>query len=266
MYEFINLLLLKITWTVSPEIISIGPLSIRWYGLFFATGFFIGFYIVKKMFQDEGAPLDWLDSGLIYIALGTIVGARLGHVFFYDWAYYSQNLLEIPMVWRGGLASHGAAIAIPIAVWLHSKYVTKKPMLWMGDKVAVTVALAGFFIRMGNLMNHEIVGKKTDVAWAFIFMEQDTIPRHPVQLYEALCYLLSFGILFYIYFYTNKKEKTGYIFGLFLILIFGFRILLEPFKESQGGLGDTLGLLSTGQWLSIPLVLIGLFLMFRPKK
>ncbi len=160
-------LLLAIEWSVSPEIVQIGPLSLRWYGLLFALGFLIGLAIVKRMFLAEGAPEEWLDKCLMYIVIGTVLGARLGHVFFYDWDYYSQHLNEIPQVWKGGLASHGGAIGVMIALWLFSKNVSKKPILWILDKVAVPTALAGCFIRLGNLMNSEIIGTPSDAPSSF---------------------------------------------------------------------------------------------------
>ena len=215
------------------------------------------------------APEEWLDKAFVYIVLGAVVGARLGHVFFYDWDYYSQNLTEIPMVWRGGLASHGGAIGVILALWLFSIRVSKKSILWILDKVVVPTALAACFIRLGNLMNSEIYGVQADVSWAFIFVKSDpeALPRHPVQLYESFAYLLSFFILYWVFWKTNKREKPGYIFGLFLVLIFGARILLEPYKHSQGGFETAFNnVLSTGQLLSIPFVLIGLYFIFRPKK
>ncbi|MCI5082117.1 MAG: prolipoprotein diacylglyceryl transferase, partial [Saprospiraceae bacterium] len=162
-------LLAYINWDVNPEIFTIGPVTPRWYGLLFATGFLIGLYIVRKMFEEEKVPESWLDKAFIYVVVGTVVGARLGHVFFYDWDYYSEHLAEIPMIWKGGLASHGGAIAIIIALWIFSKRVSKKSILWILDKVVVPTALAGCFIRLGNLMNSEIYGIPTDVSWAFIF-------------------------------------------------------------------------------------------------
>lgn len=256
---------LTITWTASPEIINIGPLTLRWYGLLFASGFLVGLFIVKKMFAAEKAPEAWLDKAFMHIVLGAVIGARLGHVFFYDWEFYSNNLMEIPKIWRGGLASHGGAIGIIIALWLFSKNVSKKSILWILDKVVVPTALAGCFIRLGNLMNSEIIGSPTDVSWAFIFTRVDSIPRHPVQLYESLTYLFSFALLFGLYWKSNAKDKPGFFFGSFLVLIFGFRILMENFKESQGGFESALGnIMSTGQWLSIPFVVIGLFFVLRP--
>lgn len=264
-----ELLLNSIHWDVSPEIVKLGPLTLRWYGLLFASGFLCGLYIVRRMFLEEKAPEEWLDKAFVYVVLGAVVGARLGHVFFYDWAYYSKNLVEIPMVWRGGLASHGGAIGIILALWIFSRRVTKKSILWILDKVVVPTALAGCFIRLGNLMNSEIYGKPADLAWAFTFVRTDSlnpaVPRHPVQLYESISYLISFFILFRVYWKTEKRKKPGYMFGLFLVLIFGFRILMEYFKESQGGFESAFNnILSTGQLLSIPFVLIGLYYIFRP--
>ncbi|MBK7872044.1 MAG: prolipoprotein diacylglyceryl transferase [Saprospiraceae bacterium] len=261
-----------ITWNVSPEIVSVGPLTFRWYGLLFALGFLLGLYMVRRMFKEEKAPEAWLDKAFIYVVVGAVLGARLGHVFFYDWDYYSKNLIEIPMVWHGGLASHGGAIGVILALWIFSVRVSKKSILWILDKVVVPTALAGCFIRLGNLMNSEIVGKPANVAWAFIFtrlqndpdLENPLAPRHPVQLYESLSYLAIFFILYYVYWRTNKREKPGYIFGLFLALVFGVRIVWEYFKESQGGIESSFGnVMSTGQLLSVPFVLIGLYFMFR---
>ena len=261
-------LLSYITWDVSPEIVSIGPLTLRWYGLLFASGFLIGFYIVQRMFQKEGAPEEWLEKVFMYMVLGTVVGARLGHVFFYEWDYYSQHLSEIPKVWRGGLASHGGAIGIILALWIFSKTVSKRSLLWILDKVVVPTALAGCFIRLGNLMNSEIYGLPTEVAWGFKFVntDEEALVRHPVQLYEAISYLISFFILFYAYWKTDLKNRLGFTFGLFLVLIFGARFFLEPFKSSQGGFENTLGLFTTGQWLSIPFVIAGAYFMWRAKE
>ncbi len=265
-------LLLAITWDVSPEIVQLGPLTLRWYGLLFALGFLLGFYIVRRMFLAEGAPEAWLDKCFMAMVLGAVLGARLGHVFFYDWDYYSQHPGEILAVWEGGLASHGGAIGIILALWWYSAAVTKKSILWILDKVVVPTALAGCFIRFGNLMNSEIIGTASDAPWAFLFVNAHPasladVPRHPVQIYESVSYLFSFGLLYWTYWYTSRRQKTGYLFGLFLVLIFGFRILMEAFKESQGGIESAFGsLLSTGQLLSIPFVLTGLYFMFRRSK
>lgn len=260
--------LLVIDWNASPEIVSIGPITLRWYGLLFATGFLLGLMIVTQMFKAEKAPEEWLDKIFVYMIVGAVLGARLGHVFFYEWDYYSKHLLEIPQVWRGGLASHGGAIGVITALYIFSRRVSKRPLLWILDKVAVPTGLAGFLIRLGNLMNSEIVGKPSDAPWAFNFLKNPQVagtPVHPVQLYESITYLLSFFILYYVYWFTNKKDKLGYVFGLFMVLIWGSRIFMEQFKRSQGGFETAFGnALSTGQLLSIPFVLIGFYFMFRP--
>ncbi len=260
-----------ITWDVSPEIVQIGPLTLRWYGLLFALGFLLGLYIVRAMFRAEKAPEEWLDKVFIYMVVGAVLGARLGHVFFYDWDYYSQHLAEIPAVWKGGLASHGGAIGIIIALWIFSIRDSKQSVLWILDKVVVPTALAGCFIRLGNLMNSEIVGTPSDAPWAFLFIrayppELADEPRHPVQLYESVSYLLTFFFLYWAYWNTNLKDKLGRMFGLFLMLVLGvIRFVLEYFKTSQGGFESALGLgLSTGQLLSIPFLIVGLYFFLRP--
>jgi prolipoprotein diacylglyceryl transferase len=155
-----NIDLLYVSWNISPALYD-GFITLRYYSLFFALSFLIGFQVVRRMFANESSPENWMDKLLVYTVVGTIIGARLGHVLFYDWEYYSNNLLEIPMVWKGGLASHGAAIALVIAMWIYSKKVTYKSTLWSLDKLVIAVALAAGFIRVGNLMNSEIVGQKT---------------------------------------------------------------------------------------------------------
>lgn len=264
-----ELILNYITWDVNPELFRLGPITPRWYGLLFASGFLIGLFIVRRMFREEQVPEEWLDKAFMYVVLGGVIGARLGHVFFYDWDYYSQNLTEIPMIWRGGLASHGGAIGILLALWIFSRRVSKRSMLWILDKVVVPTALAGCFIRLGNFMNSEIVGTPYDGPLAVLFVRAypplNEVPRHPVQLYEAASYLVIFVILFFTYWRTKFREKPGFIFGLFLVLVFGARFFLERFKHSQGGLEEAVGnSLSTGQILSIPFVLVGLFYIFRP--
>lgn len=263
------MLLNYISWAPNPEIFSIGPITPRWYGLLFASGFLAGLFIVRRMFRTEKAPEEWLDKAFMYVVIGGVVGARLGHVFFYDWDYYSQNLGKIPAIWEGGLASHGGAIGILLALWIFSVRVSKKPILWILDKVVVPTALAGAFIRMGNFMNSEIVGIPYDGPLAVLFVNAypplNEVPRHPVQLYEAAAYILIFVILFFTYWKTDYRKKPGFIFGLFLALVFGARFVLENYKHTQGGLEEAVNnALSTGQILSIPFVLLGLFFIFRP--
>lgn len=260
--------LAAITWNVNPELVSIGPLTIRWYGLLFALGFILGYEIAKKMFQRDQIPLEWLDKAMMYVFFGTLLGARLGHVFFYDWPYYSQHLDEIIMIWKGGLASHGAAIGIIIALYIFSRRVSKKSVLWILDRTVVPVALAGAFIRTGNLMNSEIYGQPTTVPWAFDFVRIPEIagtPVHPTQIYEALAYLLVFAVLYRLYFKTNAGKKQGFLLGLFFILVFGFRFLVEFVKADQVAFEANIPL-NMGQWLSIPLVAIGILLVWRANK
>jgi phosphatidylglycerol---prolipoprotein diacylglyceryl transferase len=258
-----------ITWDINPEIFSLGPISVRWYGLLFAASFLVGFQIMTKIFDKENKSQNDLNDLLWYMIIGTIVGARLGHCLFYNPEYYLSHPLEILKTWKGGLASHGAAIGIVSAIYLYSKKKIGQSFLWTSDRVVITVALAGFFIRTGNLMNSEIIGKVTDVPWAFKFVnayvKDPMVPRHPAQLYEALSYLVIFVILFLIYQKSYKKIKEGFLFGLFLVLVFSARFIIEFFKENQSAFeqGMTLNL---GQTLSIPLILWGLYLLFVKKK
>ena len=227
------MLSLFINWDISPEIFNLGGISIRYYGLLFALAFVLGYRVEEKMFKAEGLPMAWLDKLWLYVAIATIIGARLGHCIFYDWAYYSQHPLEMILPVRfvpefkftgyQGLASHGAAIGIIAGLWYYSRKVSKKSIFWILDRAVIPIALAGFFIRMGNLMNSEIIGLPTDVPWGFRFvnsgMENPELPRHPAQLYEAVCYLVSFFVLMYLYWRTDVKKRMGFIFGAFLILI-----------------------------------------------
>ena len=263
-----------ITWDVSPEIIT-WPITIRWYGLMFAIGFWLGFNIVARMFRREGAPEKWLGSLLLWVAGGTVIGARLGHVFFYQWDYYSQHPIEILYTWEGGLASHGGAIGVIIAVLLFSAITAKRNPLWTFDRLVVAVALVGCLIRIGNLINSEIFGIPTTLPWGFKFVRSaewhylyEGVACHPTQIYEALCYLALFGLLMWMYWRRNAGERPGLIFGTFLIGIFLPRFLIEFIKNDQVAFeaGMTLNM---GQWLSIPFVVAGAVLiavaMLRPR-
>ena len=255
-----------IHWNVNPEIFSLGPLSIRWYGLLFASGFLIGYYIGEKMLKSENVDQKWIDSLFFYIIIATVVGARLGHVFFYGWDYYSQHPGEIIKVWHGGLASHGGALGILIAMYLHSKWVTKRTMLWTLDRIVVPTALVAAFIRTGNLMNSEIYGIQTALPWGIIFERNgETVAKHPTQIYEALSYLISFGVLMYLYWKTSAKNRPGLLLGAFFVLIFSARFFIEFIKEDQERFeaGMTLNM---GQWLSVPFVIIGALLVYRAIK
>jgi phosphatidylglycerol---prolipoprotein diacylglyceryl transferase len=255
-----------IHWNADPVIFSLGPISVRWYGLLFASGFLIGYYIGERMLKSENVNPKWLDSLFFYLIIATVLGARLGHVFFYGWDYYSKHLSEIPMVWRGGLASHGGAIGIIVAMYIHSKVVTKRSMLWTLDRIAVPTALAGAFIRLGNLMNSEIYGVQTSLPWGFIFLRNgETVAKHPTQLYEAICYLISFAVLMFLFWRTKSKDKPGLLMGAFFVLIFVPRFLIEFIKEDQEAFEATMSL-NMGQWLSIPFLLAGIFFIVRALK
>lgn len=258
-------MLATITWSISPEIISFGPIHIRWYGLLFATSFIIGFKIFEWIYTKEKKNLDDLNDLIWYMILGTVIGARLGHCLFYNPEYYLSNPIEILKVWTGGLASHGAAVGVVIAMYLYSKKKRDQSFLYVMDRMMITVALAAFFIRVGNLFNSEIIGQPTDMPWGFIFTSVDNIPRHPTQLYEAFSYLASFFLLFSVYKKNDGKFKDGLLLGIFIICIFGFRIFVEFFKENQSGFEQGM-VLNMGQLLSIPLVVWGLYLLLRKPK
>jgi phosphatidylglycerol---prolipoprotein diacylglyceryl transferase len=266
-----------ITWDVSPEIFSIGPLTVRWYGLFFALGFVIGQRILSKIYIAEGRTEKDVDIITIYMIIGTVVGARLGHCLFYEPEYYLRNPIEILKIWEGGLASHGATVGILLALYLFARKF-KLSYLWVLDRIVIVVALGGALIRLGNLMNSEIIGKVSYVPWAFKFVRNHEIingvaaslqPRHPAQLYEAISTFLLF--LFTYWLWSRRKALTpnGTIFGLFVVILFTLRFLYEFLKENQVDKEDyllqTIGM-NIGQLLSIPLVIIGIFIWLWAKK
>ena len=260
-----NMLILSyITWNVTPELLNIGPFSVRWYGLLFAMAFIAGFKIMQWIYKRENKPESDVEQLIIYAIVGTVIGARLGHCLFYNPEYYLANPLEILMVWKGGLASHGTSIGIPFAIYLYTKK-KKLNFLWQMDRVVIVTALGGSFIRLGNLFNSEIIGKAADVPWAFIFTRVDNVPRHPTQLYESLGYLIIFLILFFIYKNKYKQLNDGFIFGLFLILLFIFRIFVEFFKENQTGFEEGMAF-NMGQLLSVPFVILGVVLIIKSLK
>ena len=210
--------------------------------------------------------MELLDKLTIYMALGTVIGARLGHCLFYEPGYYLKNPLEILKIWQGGLASHGAAVGILLALWLFiRKY--KKPFMWILDRIVVVVALAGSLIRLGNLMNSEIYGIETGLPWGFIFIRNlETVPKHPTQIYESLTYFLIFLLLIWLYYKNDGKPKPGLLFSLFLILVFGMRFMIEFIKENQVDFESGM-ILNMGQWLSIPFVMAGIaILLFYNRK
>jgi prolipoprotein diacylglyceryl transferase len=300
---------LNIVWNPS-EGIDLGFFMIRYYSLMFVIAFGLGWYIMKQIFERENEPIDKLDSLFIWTVLATLVGARLGHVLFYDWEYYRNHISEIFLPFRfspnfeftgyQGLASHGAAIAIIIAMYYYSKKILKRPLLWILDRVVLPVASGAIFVRLGNFFNSEIIGKETDSVFGIRFLHDTfskndavnktqianpkdaytaiaTDPKfadllaqvpvkHPTQLYEGFCYIFVFAILYYLYWKTNASQKPGFLFGLFLVLLFVVRFIVEFVKESQGGIESELGLFSTGQWLSIPFIIVGAYFMVRANK
>lgn len=251
-----------IEWSVDPEILKLGPFSLRWYGLLFAGAFLISFQIMSKIYRAENKSEKDLNDGLWAVILGTIIGARLGHCLFYNPIYYLSHPIEILQIWKGGLASHGAAIGILTAIYFYTKSRKGISYIWMMDRLVIVVALSGMMIRLGNLFNSEIIGRPTNSSWGFVFTAIDNVPRHPTQIYEALAYLAVFIILYRLYKTKIMELKQGYIFGLFLILVFGFRFLVEFLKEDQTYFEAYLPL-NMGQILSIPLIAVGIYLIFR---
>ncbi|GGB86626.1 prolipoprotein diacylglyceryl transferase [Flavobacterium suaedae] len=305
---------LSFVWNPS-EGIDLGFFMIRYYSLMFVVAFGLGWYIMKKIFEREGESMENLDKLFIYTLIATLLGARLGHVFFYDWDYFSQHPAEIllPFRWNdngdfeftgfAGLASHGAAIAIILFMIYYSKKIIHRPLLWILDRVVIPVTSGGIFVRIGNFMNSEILGKETseslptavkfirgednlnkyqamkvtnvkDYNKAYDLIEKDpqfadtlaNIPfRHPAQLYEAAGYVIVFLIIYYMYWKTDARKRRGLIFGVFLVLLWTVRFLVEFVKQSQGGFEGENPILLTGQWLSIPFILAGIYLIFTSK-
>lgn len=264
-----------ITWDVSPVIFKLGFFTLRWYSLAFMVGFLVGYEIVARMFRHEGAPERWLGLLLMWTVAGTIVGARLGHVFFYEWDLFSQNPIKILYVWEGGLASHGGAIGVILGVILFSIVTTKRSPLWTFDRLVVPIALVGGLIRLGNLMNSEIFGHATTLPWGFRFVNSPEWQAlyagqacHPTQIYEAICYFALFALLMWMYWRKNAEERPGLIFGVFLIGIFTPRFFIEFIKNPQEAFEQSMTL-NMGQWLSIPFIIAGLSLiiyaMRRPR-
>ena len=314
---------LGFTWNPDDTLFKIGVLQIKYYNLLWIIAFALGWYIMKRIFEREDRSRDQLDSLFVYTVLATMLGARLGHVFFYDWDYYRDHLLEILLPIREragstlfgiingyeftgftGLASHGAAIGVIFGMYLFTRKYKDFSLLYILDRIVIPVALGAFLVRLGNFFNSEINGKITDASFFLatrFVRDSDDMPagkamaitgekspnaayraigdnpqfsevleaipyRHPAQLYEGILYLGVFALLYYLYWNTEKRNQPGYLFGLFLVLLWTIRFFVEFVKKSQGGFEETLGLLSTGQWLSIPFIFLGLYFMFRKPK
>lgn len=252
---------LYIKWNPDPEIFTIGNWGPRWYGILFAMGFVVGYYVMLKIFKKDGIKQEVLDSLTMHIFLGTLIGARLGHCLFYEPSYYLSNPLKILMVWQGGLASHGGAIGILIALYLFIKK-QKRTLIWVLDNVMIAIPFALFCIRIGNLMNSEIYGHVTSLPWGFVFLRNgETEPKHPTQFYEGLSYLLIFGIMYYLGVVKNGRQQKGLIFGLSFVLLFSARFLIEFVKQNQVHFESSMTL-NMGQWLSIPFILTGFAVLY----
>ena len=282
------MIFLKIDWTPNEIFLSLGPIQIYWYSIMFIVAFSLGYYIVQKIYTNDNKSLELVEPLFIYIVLGTLIGARLGEVFFYNWEYFQNNLVEIflpikkepnssllfgmidgfKFVGYRGLASHGAAIGIVTSMFIYKHKFKYDSVLWIFDRIVIPISIGGMFVRIGNFFNSEIVGKYTESNFGIVFLNNGEIyPRHPAQLYEGFGYLLLFIVLWKLYWITDFKNQKGFLFGLFFLGLFSIRFLVEFVKESQGGwFEDHLGFLSTGQWLSIPFILIGIFFMIRSKK
>lgn len=304
---------LYIIWNQSDGI-KIGSFNLHFYSLMFVVAFGLGWYLMKSIFNRENEPIEKLDSLFVWMVLSILLGARLGHVLFYDWKYYKNHLLEILLPFRfdpkfeftgfQGLASHGAAIAVIIAMYFYKTKIMKRSYLWILDRVVIPVASGAIFVRLGNFFNSEIYGPITSKAhfYAVKFVREDefwadknilsttgahsedqafkilqtdpkfaqlfdSIPfRHPAQLYEAFGYIFVFLIVYLMYWKTNARNKEGLIFGAFLVSLFSVRMIVESVKESQGGFESALGLLTTGQWLSIPFIISGLYFIWNSNK
>lgn len=246
-----------IEWNASPEIFSLGPITLRWYGLLFALGFVFSYLLGRKIYRDHQLKIEALDSMLVHSIVGTIVGARLVHCLFYEPEHYLSHPLSILKVWEGGLASHGAIIGIVTSMWIFARKQSKIGFWWSVDFVAVVGPIAGAFIRLGNLMNSEIYGKPTGSDWGFVFLKINETPtaRHPTMLYESAVYFILAGLM---WIYYRKRDDLGSrgAFGLMLLVAFSLRFVIEFFKENQEAF--ELGLpINMGQLLSLPFIVLG---------
>lgn len=257
-----------LTWNLNPIafVLHFGNtvIPVYWYGLLFASTFALGTPFFTAIFRRENKPVDQVHDLLFHIIAGTVVGARLFHILFYNPSYYFANPNKIFALWEGGLASHGTVVGVLISLRLYAWRFPAQPFLWICDRISIWAPACGFLIRLGNFCNSEILGKPTDLPWAVVFAQVDMLPRHPVQLYEAICYLAIFLMQWRYYLQHASNCLPGLLFGRFLALVFGVRFVMEYFKADQSTL-DSAWALSMGQWLSLPAIVIGLVLIIKSK-
>ncbi|MEZ5987570.1 MAG: prolipoprotein diacylglyceryl transferase, partial [Planctomycetota bacterium] len=264
-------LLAQIHWQGWEVLLDLGFFKLRWYSLMFVVGFWLGFGFMRRCFKAEGRKVEDLDGLLVALVLGTMIGARLGHVLFYEPARYLADPISILYIWQGGLASHGGAIGCALAIWLYCRRHPDQPFLWLLDRLVVPVAFTGALIRVGNFFNSEILGTPSDLPWAVVFSGAKGVPEalrrtplHPAQLYESLAYLVTWLVLRWRY-AGPDRDRRGYLSGLFFLLVFGARFGIEFVKLRQVEGADEWPL-SMGQLLSIPVVLLGLWLVLRARR
>jgi phosphatidylglycerol:prolipoprotein diacylglycerol transferase len=249
-------------WNVSPDLVHLGPVTIRWYGALFAGGFGIGYLLVRPTFVRDKVPIDLLDQMVSWLFIGTLVGARLGHTLFYEPDVYLNDPIRILKFWEGGLASHGGVMGLALAIALFARKHRQLPFLWLADRITLGGSIAGACIRLGNLFNSEILGKPADVPWAIVFARVDQAPRHPAMLYESVVYLTLCFVLLWMYWRTQASRFPGLMLGTLITVIFGTRILIEFVKENQVDFESSLPL-NMGQLLSFPFVAVGIWLIAR---
>jgi prolipoprotein diacylglyceryl transferase len=254
-----------LVWNVDPEILSFGPFHVRWYGLFFALGFLLGYEIMAQIYRREKRKLGNLSDLLLYLIVGTIIGARLGHVLLYQPDYYLAHPWEIFMIWQGGLASHGGFAGVLIALYLYLKKHRDMKFLQLADRLAAPCLLTAAMIRIGNFFNSEIIGTPSTLPWAVVFARVDPLPRHPAMLYESLAYFAVFCALYIAYWKTAMIKHPGRTLGISLATSFLARFLIEFVKENQVPFENQLPL-NMGQLLSIPFILAGVYLVYASRK
>jgi phosphatidylglycerol---prolipoprotein diacylglyceryl transferase len=252
-----------IHWAFDPILFSLGPLTVRWYGLLFVGAFFVGQWLLGRMFKSEGVPREQAERLMMYALLGAVIGARLVHCLFYEPEYYLSHPLAILRIWEGGLASHGGTLGMLAALWFAARTAQPRlPFLWLIDRVSIPAALGAMFVRAANFLNSEIIGVPTSGGWGVVFESVDALPRHPAQLYEAFAYALIFLALMTVYRRMGKRTPEGLLFGLLMVLVFSARIMIEFFKTPQA-VYEAGQMFSVGQYLSLPFVVLGVAMMLR---